>query len=426
MKTDRTTPIAFQTISKVAIPKWQKLVLNNGVDLYYINSGNSGVLKLDIVFNAGVDKQKQKSIAKAVSSMLLSGTNSRNSAQIATGLDYWGAYLQAHCYPDDAVLTLFSLSKNTKNCLPFISDILTNSAFPETELETYKRNAVQKLLENEKKNRFLARRLFYSSVFGNESKYGSFSLSSNYINISRENLLSFYKDNYFGGIKYIIASGNTNKLTLDRLFCFFSTLHHHKTMVSPGLKGLGDKPKRLVLDKPESNQTTIRIGYKTINRAHVDFLGLQLLNLVLGGYFGSRLTKVIREEKGLTYGIYSSLESFTDCGCFSIETEINSAATLICEEEIYKEIQRLRSVLISKEELDRAKRYFSGLIIRSLDGPFSISERLKTIIDWDYSNNYYGSILERIALYTSEDLMVLAVKYLNPKLFTTVIVGKKT
>ena len=175
--------------------------------------------------------------------------------------------------------------------------------------------------------------------------------------------------------------------------------------------------------KEKAAQATLRVGRKIINRAHPDYRKLQLVNLVLGGYFGSRLMKNIREDKGLTYGIYSVLESYLDDGCFYVEADVNNDKTKIAIDEIYKEINILCTDLVPEKELHTAKNYLLGSLLRSIDGPFTIMDRNRILLDYGFNKNYYEEFIDIINTTTAEEIRDLCNKYLKPENLVEIVCG---
>jgi predicted Zn-dependent peptidase len=147
--------------------------------------------------------------------------------------------------------------------------------------------------------------------------------------------------------------------------------------------------------------------------------------MALGGFFGSRLMKNIREEKGLTYGIYSAMESYLDAGSFYIETEINNELRDTGVTEILKEIADLRENPIGADELNLVKNYLLGSFLRSIDGPFSLADRYKMILDYGFTYDYYTEFVETIRAISAFEIQLLANQYLQEKDLTTIIVGRK-
>ena len=423
---NRKEPPFATEIKDIKIKEAVETLFQNGISVYSINAGNEEVLKIDLVFNAGSNMQQIKGQANFSAKMLSEGTSKYTAAEIAEKLDFYGAYFQAKSGTDDATITLYCLNKHLKNCIPYIVEILTDSLFPEEDLEILKKNTIQNLVVNEERNSFLARRKFNQSVFGNNSVYGSFSLKEDIINIERTSLVTFYKNQYQKGIKYILVSGFVTEEVIKTIAnnfdnAIFSPAHEDKSKYVSN-----DFVKETIyLEKENSVQSAIRIGKKLFNRNNPDFREMQLLNLILGGYFGSRLMKNIREEKGLTYGIYSAIESYPNDACWYIDTEINNDLCELGVEEIYKEVKLIRTVKIGEDELRTAKNYLLGSFLRSIDGPFSLADRFKILKDYNLNYSYFYEYIEIIKKSTADNLIILANKYLNEETFTKVIVGDK-
>jgi predicted Zn-dependent peptidase len=423
---NRQEPPFSNEIKGLKIKEAQTLMLNNGIDIYYLNAGNEDVIRLDIVFDAGINKQAVKSQASFTSKMLSEGTSKYTAAEIAQKLDFYGAYFQAKCNYDDAVLTLYCLGKHLHQCLPFIHEILVDSIFPEEDLNILKKNNIQSLLVNENKNSYLSRRAFNQTVFGNNSHYGSFSAANDIQAIDISHLKSFYQDNYQNGIKYILLSGLVSDDVLKAVSNTFSK-NNFKSAIKNAFayKTNTIKAKHVFIEKAGSVQNAIRIGKRLFNRNHPDFREMQLLNLILGGYFGSRLMKNIREEKGLTYGIYSAIEPYAHDACWYIDTEINKDLCWHGIDEILKEIKLLQTELISVEELQTAKNYLLGSFLRSIDGPFSLLDRFKILKDNNLSYTYYYDFIEIIIKTSSERLLELSNLYFKENELSQVVVGSQ-
>lgn len=413
-------------ISGIKIKETVGHTFQNGIKLYAGNAGNEEVLKLDIVFNAGAISQQHKGQANFTAKMLSEGTSKYTAAEIAEKLDFYGAYFQAKSGTDDAVITLYCINKHLANCLPFIVEILTDSIFPENDLAILKKNTIQNLVVNEERNSFLARRTFNQSIFG-KTVYGDYSTKEDINRIEQNILVDFYKHQYQKGIKYILVSGLVNdKVVKTVTDNFDNNLFLSNEVNKNNYQETILKKETIFVEKPNSIQSAIRIGKKLFNRNNPDFREVQLLNLILGGYFGSRLMKNIREEKGLTYGIYSAIEAYPNDACWYIDTEMNNE---LCEkgiEEIYKEIKLLRTEKIGEDELRVAKNYLLGSFMRSIDGPFSLADRFKILKDYNLSYSYYYEYIEIIKNSTSERLLELANKYFNEESFTNIRVGAKT
>lgn len=398
--------------------------LKNGIKVYCLNIPNIQVLKLDLVFSGGLINQQQPGQATATSSLITEGSSNYSAKEIAEGLDQYGSYLQSRANLDDSEITLYCLPKFFRSCLSYIHEVLFNPVFPEEEIITYKKNALQRFQINKQRNNFIGRRAFYESLFGKNNAYGNAVNEEDYNLISRETLLSFYNSHYPTGLKYIMVTGSISTDLLDQLNQLLGDIainnHEQKTLSLPK-----NEAKELFIENTFSVQSSMRIGKPMPTRMDPSYTKLQLLNLLIGGFFGSRLMKNIREEKGLTYGIFSALESFQHSGTFYIETEINNKLRLTGKEEIFKELARVREELVPKEELVLVKNYMVGSFMRGLDGPFSLADRYKMIIDYGFTYDYFQNFVDVIESTTAQDIQILAQEYLKEESLTTIIVGNK-
>lgn len=410
-----------QKINNLDFPISAKTIGGTGIPIYTLSANVDEVLRVEFVFDAGIAKQTQNTIAGTVNKLLTEGTKTRTAEEIADSLDFYGSYLQTRCGIDDAQLTLYCLKKHLNNCLAVVLDVVKNAQFPDSELNIYKKNAKQKLKVQQKKTSYICNKNYYESVFGATSPISTSSLSEDYDNISRETLINFHETNYANSMKYITVAGDVSEETINALEVFsggFSPSNTKNSYASTVIKG-----ENRIIKKEKSAQATLRLGCRIINRTHPDFKKLQLLNLVLGGYFGSRLMKNIREEKGLTYGINSVLESYLDDGCFYVDADVNSDKVSIAIAEIYKEIAILSTTPIPDHELLTAKNYLLGALLRSIDGPFSIMDRNKIMIDYGFDKDYYEEYIATINNTTPLELMAICKKYLNADNLVEVVCG---
>ena len=413
-------------IKSINIKEAQENILTNGIKLYTINASNEEVIKIDLVFDAGINVQDFKSQANFTCKMLSEGTSKYSAAELAEKLDFYGAYFQTKNTSEEAIITLYCLNKHLTNCLPFIVEILNDSIFPENDLEILKKNAIQNLKVNEERNSYLVRRAFNQAIFGENTLYGSYSNISDIESIQKEQLVDFYKNHFQKGLKYILASGYVDNETIKIINTYIGS-NTFKVYDNIAKKYMAKRtePTDLYIDKTNSVQSAIRIGRRLFNRNHPDFREMQLLNLILGGYFGSRLMKNILEEKGLTYGIYSAIEAYPFDACWYIDTEMNNGLSETGIKEIFKELARLRNELIGEKELKTAKNYLLGSFLRSIDGPFSLADRFKILKDFDLEYKYFYEFIEIIKNTTAERLKELANLYLKEEDLTRVIVGTK-
>ena len=423
------------TINRKEIPQTEKIhslnfkqfqsveTAGNG-KIYYQSGGTEPVIKLDLVFNAGLVQQEKVSVSSFTASMLSEGTKTKTGKELLNALDFYGSYFQVKSNEDDTVATLYCLEKHLENCLPLFMEAIEESVFPNKALETLKRNAIQKLKVNEKKNSFVCRRAFAKNIYGENHPYGKANSVENIQSINREELVSFHQNNILAGFKYAILSGKFSHETLSRISNSISL--KPSVFTESNARGIIPviSPGKYFIEKNDSVQAAIRIGKHGLQRTNPDFASFQLLNLIFGGYFGSRIMKNIREEKGLTYGIYSSHEVNQQGSAWYIETEINSKSKHIGVEEIYKEMKILREIRISEEEIDIARNYLLGSILKSLDNTLSLSNRMKLNLDFGLQENYLGNFIAQVNKENADSLIQTAQKYFTEEGLVEMIAGK--
>jgi len=169
-------------------------------------------------------------------------------------------------------------------------------------------------------------------------------------------------------------------------------------------------------------QVAVRIGRRLFDRSHPDFTGMYIVNTILGGYFSSRLMNNIREDKGYTYNIFSTLDMMLHDGYFYIGTELGAEFEKPALQEIYKEIELLKTTLVDQEELTMVINYSLGLLMNSVDGAFNVSEVLKTLILEELPITFFDKMIQEVKSITPEKIQALAVKYLDKKDLYEVIV----
>jgi len=170
-------------------------------------------------------------------------------------------------------------------------------------------------------------------------------------------------------------------------------------------------------------QSAIRLGKILFNKTHPDFVKLRLLATLLGGYFGSRLMSNIREDKGYTYGIYSSIGSYLQTGYLVISSEVGTEVTAATIHEIYYEIERLQNEKAGDKELELVKNYMLGNILSSLDGAFNVSGVLKGLLIYDLKTDYFYNMVKTIRHTEAETLKDLACKYLKKEDLFEIVSG---
>ena len=413
----------FKQVSNINFIQPVKYELDNAVPVFTIYSGEQDLVRIEFIFdnvNWTINKPLQ---AIAVSTLINNGTHSLSAKEIAERIDFYGAFFQTEYAQDQSTATLYTLNKHLSSVLPIVKSVLSDSIFPAKELDIYIQNQKQKLQVNLKKNDVLSRKAFSHALFG-DTAYGVDIQAKDYDALNREDLLEYFKAAYAPNNCTIVVSGKFDDTGLALLNEEFGKNWTASEAEKNNFNYVTAAQETIYQERKDSLQSAIRIGKLAVNRKHEDFAGLQILNCVLGGYFGSRLMNNIREDKGYTYGIGSGISSLRDAGYFFISTEVGADVCSNALSEIYKELELLKNELIPEEELNLVRNYMLGSMLGSLENVFSHADKFKNIYFFDLDYDYYDQYIHKVKSITAGELKDLANKYLSDD-FTEVVVGKK-
>ena len=422
---DRAVAPVYGEVENIELIRAKPLVLANGLKLFSIDGGEQDLVRIEFIFsNTNYDSAKPLQTF-ATNTMLNDGTSELSSTQIADKIDYYGAFLQTEYANDHSTVTLFTLNKHLANTLPIVKAIISDSIFPQVELDTLIRNQKQKLSVSLEKNDFLSRKTFSHVLFG-DTLYGYDIAATDYDKLSRDQLNTYFKLAYQPKNCTVIISGKVNEDTITLIDKYFGTDWDNSIDIKQNeFKFTMGSGQEHFLERADALQSAIRIGQVSINRKHADFPGLQVLNTILGGYFGSRLMANIREDKGFTYGIGSALVSLKNTGYFFIASEVGAEVCSATLTEIEKEITLLKEQPVTEGELALVRNYMLGSMLGSLENALSHADKFKNVyfsgLDYDYYKNYINTVRN----IGPEELQALANQYLNFNSFEKVIVGKK-
>ncbi|CAN5242976.1 pitrilysin family protein [soil metagenome] len=403
----------------ITLKPCNKFTLDNGVPVYTIDAGEQEVIMVEWVFYAGNSYEDKNIIAATTNHLLKNGTTNKTALQINEHFEYYGAFLNRACYHETATLTLHCLSKHINKLLPVVAEIFTDSIFPEEELATYKRNQKQKLEVNLKKCEFIAGRIIDELVYGFDHPYGKYSSAEAFDALNRDELINFHKHYYTTGKCILFVAGKLPADIQEQLNNVFGKLPLNASPVShpPFAPIPAPEKKHKLISDPNGVQAAIRFARPFPNRHHPDFIKVQVLNNIFGGFFGSRLMSNIREDKGYTYGIHSYIPSHLQQTTWAVSTEAGRDVSEATIAEVYKEMKILRDELVEEDELHLVRNYMIGSILGDLDGPFQIIARWKNYVLNNLTEDYFYKSIQTIKTIQAEELMLLAQKYLTEDAF---------
>ncbi|GHM99672.1 peptidase M16 [Cytophagales bacterium WSM2-2] len=415
---NRSVAPAFNKDFSFELPKYEVIPLNDSTNLIFLSGLQQEVFKLEFIFRAGKWYEPKSGCSHFTAIMLEKGTESKSSRELAQVFDYYGAQVEISPGYDYTSVSLYGLKKSFREIFAVFQEIVTTPVFPEEELELQKKIFLQNLKVNNEKNSFVASKLIRKNVFGPAHPYGSSVEEEDLNSINSSELRGYFASQFSPLEVYLIGNFSSSEI---------SWITSHVEIINKPVmtgsfltvSGLNDEK----ITKEDSIQSSIRLGKRTINRNHPDYFCLLLLNHILGGYFGSRLMKNIREEKGLTYGIYSSINPFRNDCLFSIGADVGKDKLELAISEIKKELRTLSEASISDEELTTARNHLLGSLQLEVANPFSSFDKIKNLRLNNLEKDYYASLFSVIQSLTSEDLQSMAKKYFASNDFHEVAVG---
>ncbi|MDV3307892.1 MAG: insulinase family protein [Cyclobacteriaceae bacterium] len=417
---DRRTPPAFTSNLNFGLIQPEVAALSQGTPIYFIKGGEQNVLKIELVLPAGRWNERIPGAAHFSAKLLPRGTQSKDSFAIASGFDRLGAHFDVTVGPDFATASLYVITRNLAPALELALEVLTEPTFPERELAQLKATFLQNLRISMEKTSFLASQLFRKALFGAHHPYGR-ETKPHYVHaLRREDLQAFHAD-WFSPL-IVLVSGKVEAPHQKHILDALSRLPATKQSESVHETQPSDK-RRDHIEKEGSLQTSLRIGRKAIPRSHPDYPALVLLNHVLGGYFGSRLMKNIREEKGLTYGIHSSVHVMKRDAYLLIGTDVNRENTDLALAEIRKEIDRVCTEPIPAEELEVARRHFIGSLQSDLSTPFAHADKIRTMVLHNLPMDHYPKLIREIDRMKASELLSRAGAYFTKDSFIEISAG---
>lgn len=417
---DRKRPPAFNKQFSFNLIQPVSSTLANGVPIYFVSGGEQEVLKIELLFPGGRWHEKIWGASYFTTHLLSKGTIKKTSFEIASMFDHLGAHLDVHPGADFVSLSLYSLTKNIKPAIELLLEIVQYPVFSEKELEQAKTIYLQNLRVNLEKTSYVASRVIRKNIFGDNHPYGKELDEAEVSFVRREHLIEFHKHCFSSVL--VIVSGKIAPENMEVINTAIASFNGH-IAASPHHTPGSTSPSAEYVPKEGSVQSSIRMGKRSILRSSPDYPDLLLLNHILGGYFGSRLMKNLREDKGLTYGISSSLQVMKHGSYMMIGTDVNKENRSIAVDEIRKELRSLNTMAVAKDELETARNHFIGSIQNELSTSFAHADKIKSILLYDLEKNYYAHLLSRIESVTAEDLLRTAATHLQEDTFFEVSVG---
>lgn len=421
-------PVNPQTL-RVQLPKPQEVILRNGLRVALLEDHKLPTFSMQLYFNGGglADPADKRGVAMVTASLLREGTKQRSSRDIAEQLATLGAGLSSSAGPasGESVVSVTGLSDNVEATLGIVSDVIRNPIFPTTELDKFRARFLAQLQIQRANPGFQAQEQFMRAIYGEHP--GALVVPSEAVikGLTNADLVAFHAQRYRPNNAFLIAHGDiTLKDLIARLERHFGDWQqgdlNRVTLPQPAGPA---KARVLLVDRPGSVQTSLWLGSLGIERNSDDYFAVLVMNHILGGGPASRLFMNLREDKGYTYGVYSSFTGTTFPGVVVASTDVRTEVTEGAMHELDLELKRIANEPVSDVELTNARRALVGRFALSLDSPASLMSNLATQKIYRLPDDYWDTYPQRVEAVKPADIQRVAKKYYDRGRLQIVAVG---
>ena len=400
--------------------------VSHGDRLFAFPFNGTELVKLDLICEAGSAYQTFKLSAAATAKLMTVATRSMDSAALSEFFDFRGILVESSSDILQNTTTFYYLRRYADELLPVIHDIVMYPAFNEEDFEVWRAQRKIKIMQSEQKTADIARRMFYSALFSEQHPLGRHATPADADLLTLDAVKEFYSRRYIPLNTAIVVAGNID----DQLISSLGSLLPASSSATDNTvyNALGPSspytPGKNVSHNPSATQTSLRIGrILPLSWDSMEYAQFMLLTTILGGYFGSRLMSNLREEKGYTYGIYARTQIYRGVIVFYILADVTAGKGDAAVEEIWRELERLRTELVTEAELELVKTVMAGDFLRSVDGIFERSARFCDMYGTGVDERLTANIRTAINETTPRQILSLAQQLLSPDSMVCCLAG---
>ena len=411
----------------VKFPPYATRTLANGLQVIAVSHHEQPAVSLRLLVRAGgaQDPADKPGVASLLAAVLDQGTTTRSAEQIATTIDSIGGVLGSVSATELTFVHAIVMKDSFSLALELVSDIVRNPAIAADEIERQRQQMLSGLKVSYEDPEYLAGVVFDRLVYGFHP-YGrpDAGTPTSLASITRQDLAAFHKT-WFGANNAILAvvgdiSAEEAFAGAERAFGKWQKSESAAARASE----LPPPTRRLVIiDRPDAVQTEIRVGHVGLPRKHPDYLALDLAIKILGGEGGNRLHRVLRSERGLTYGASADINAFKEGGDIVAETDTRSDTTGEALRLLVDEMWRLQRQRVNPRELADAQAYLTGNFPLTIETPAAIALQILNAVFYGLDLNELETFRDRVNAITVDDIQRVARQYLRPDRLSIVLVG---
>lgn len=414
----------------LAAPAVKSTKLDNGLTVWLVSEPGFPKIALTLAIRGGFgsDPVDRPGISDLLAKTIDQGTSARTARQIAQDLQGAGGDLTANPSKDSILVSTIFLSSKLDKGLTVFADVVRNASFPEDEVALAKRNAIDKLKQQEAQPSFLASRAIAKVLFG-DHPYHVTSPTEECITASTPaNLRKIYAERFRPDQALFVAVGDfDNARMLSEIRSRFETWKAPATASVPAPATFSAVPQHAVfiVPRPGSVQTTLQVGMFGPLRSDPDYEAALVANAVYGGTFGSRLVSNIREDKGYTYSPFAALQTYRAAGVLVTRADVRNEVTAPTFNEITYELNRLATTAPTPDELKQVERYLVGIEAIQLQSREAVAGELARLWVSGLPPEEIGVYGRKVASTSADDVNAAARKYFPAAKAAIVAVGEE-
>ncbi|QJE00457.1 insulinase family protein [Massilia forsythiae] len=426
----RNTPPRPGPAPVFALPRRASFKLPNGLTVIHHYNPALPLVAAELVVRSGSDAnpEDRPGLAGFTAQLLQEGTATRSAPRIADEIAQLGAFLGSESGADASTVSLLSLRATFAQALDVLADVVQHPAFPTAEVERQRAARLGDLARRRDDPALVAAVAAAGALYGQRHPYGYGQLGTEAAirAVTRNELAAFWRRHYVPSNAALVVSGaiTQDELRALALARFGAWTPAVAAPAAPG-KPAGSGARLVIVDKPGAPQTALRVATLAAPRATPDYAAMEVMNAALGGLFSSRINLNLREDKGYSYGMFSSFRYHRTPGPFTIAGSVRTDVTGASVAEIFREVRKLRERVLPPQELAGAR----DAQVYSLPGRFEtnsgIGASLAETWVFDLPPDYWNTLPGRFRRVDAAQVRAAAGKYLRPDRMTVVAVGDR-
>jgi zinc protease len=411
----------------VDFPPYQLKTLANGLQTLVVLHHEQPSVSFRLLIRAGAmqEPEPKPGVASFVASLLNQGTTTKDAGQIATLVDSAGGVIAVGSGNELSYISGAVIKDQTDLMLGIAADLVQRPSFAPEEIDRQRRQMLSSLQVSYDDPDYLAGLVFDRLVFGFHP-YGrpNEGTPESITKITRDDLVAFHKTWFVPNNSLLAIVGD---LTADEAFAaadkaFGSWAKRDVPVIKP-IEPPPPTQRIVVIDRPGSAQTEIRVGHLGVPRTHPDYLPLDLAVRILGGEGANRLFGVLRSERGLTYGASAEFHTYKSSGDIVAETDTRSSATGQSLKLMVEEFWRLQREAVSQSELTGAQEFLAGNFPLTIESPAAIAQQVLAHLFYGLDLSEIETYRDRVVKATPADIQRVAKQFLKPDKLSIVLVG---